>query len=290
MSYRAVSRLLGILLLTAAILKLFGLSFGLVAQTGWLSSPRVQALVIQSELILGVWLLWGIYPVGAWLAATATFAGFAVASFDAGWAGMNSCGCFGPLKVSPWVAFAVDVLALVGLVMLRPNLRLAWRAARDPLARHRLAETIATCMAVVSALVVLGAVAWIGFGSPREAVVRLRGESVTVEPSVVDAGSGPPGQIVATSVEVKNWTDRPLRVVGGTINCAFSAVDDLPVVVPPRETRTVTVRLMLPPVPGRTVERMATLFVGDEQFQAVHFRLTGQSQEEAEKQDSLGER
>jgi len=66
MSFRAVPRLLGFLLLTAAILKMLGLSYGLVAQTGWLSSPWSQTIVIQAELILGVWLAWGIYPTRAW--------------------------------------------------------------------------------------------------------------------------------------------------------------------------------------------------------------------------------
>ena len=217
-------------------------------------------------------------PCRAWLAATVTFAGFAVASFDAGWAGLTSCSCFGPLKVSPWVAFAVDVLALTGLVVRRPDLRLAWSAVRAPFTRPHLLKIVAMCAAVVSALVLLAAVAWVGYGSTEEAIARLHGDSVTVRPFVVHAGDGQPGQIIPASVEVKNWTDKPVHIVGGSLDCTCSVVDELPVEVPPRESRWVTIKLKLPPV-SASLDRPATIFIIGDRVEAAHFRVTGRSME-----------
>jgi hypothetical protein len=121
MSSRVFPRWLGLLLIGTAALKLFGLSYGRAAQTGWLSSPQVQALAIQFEFVLGAWLAWGIYPTTARLIATVTFAGFAAVSLQAGWAGAASCSCFGPLEVSPWISFGIDMLALAGLAWPRPR-------------------------------------------------------------------------------------------------------------------------------------------------------------------------
>src|SRR5262245_11117104 len=86
------SRVLGLLLLVAAGLKAYGVAVEPVGSAGLFSAPGFQIAVVQFEIVLGVWLLWGIKPVGAWAAAVATFACFAGVSFYLGWEGQTSCG------------------------------------------------------------------------------------------------------------------------------------------------------------------------------------------------------
>ena len=102
-------------------MKLYGLNVTPFAQYGRLMSPTVQFAAVEWEIILGVWLLSGHNPVGAWFAALFTFLTFAGVSLHLGMIGQASCGCFGTLKASPWHAFTVDVMALVLLGIVRPD-------------------------------------------------------------------------------------------------------------------------------------------------------------------------
>lgn len=136
---------LGVLLLAAAGLKLYGLNVSPFAQYGWLTAPWVQMLAVGWEVVLGLWLLSGAYRAGAWVATVGTFATFAAVSGYLGWIGQASCGCFGVIQASPWHAFAVDVTALALLAVARPD----WRAARAELFRapivrpaHRLLDLL----------------------------------------------------------------------------------------------------------------------------------------------------
>ena len=63
---------LGVLLLAAAGLKLYGLNVSPFAQYGWFTAPAVQVAAVLWEIVLGLWLLSGTYRIGAWLAAVGT--------------------------------------------------------------------------------------------------------------------------------------------------------------------------------------------------------------------------
>ena len=112
---------LGVLLLTAAVLKLAGRNVSAVPQVGWYATPMAQIAAAEWELVLAIWLLSGAYRIGAWLAALATFVTFAGISGYLGWIGVASCGCFGAIHASPWHAFAVDLVPLFLLGVFRPG-------------------------------------------------------------------------------------------------------------------------------------------------------------------------
>ena len=57
------------------------------------------------------------------------------------------------------------------------------------------------------------------FGSVDATIARLRNEPLSVYPSVVDFGVGKPGELLETTLEIGNWTDRPVRLIGGTVDC-----------------------------------------------------------------------
>jgi hypothetical protein len=97
-NYAVISRCIGVLLLTAAGLKLWGLRVDAVPSLGVLSSPEFKVGLIEFEVFLGVWLLSGKATVVAWFTAILTFVAFAAASGYQGWQGQASCGCLGRLS------------------------------------------------------------------------------------------------------------------------------------------------------------------------------------------------
>jgi hypothetical protein len=78
--YIWVARVLAVLLLTAAMLKLNGLAVDPVGRMGLFSLPAFQIAVVEFELFLAAWLLWGRQPLGPWITALSLFTIFAVVS------------------------------------------------------------------------------------------------------------------------------------------------------------------------------------------------------------------
>ena len=233
----------------------------------------MQFAAVEWEILLGVWLLSGRRPVGAWVASVLTFTTFAVVSAYLGLIGQASCGCFGAIQASPWVAFGVDIAALVLLAISRPDFRTLslqnpgrWRQAI-------LADVglIACAVAFCAGLIGLASLT---YGSPEAALARLRDESVSVRPGIADVGRGEPGQILEAAVEIVNRTDRPIRVFGGTSDCSCIATNDLPLTLAAGEARQVSVRIRLPESPG-LFNRKAFYWTDCDDARTVQFGLTG---------------
>jgi hypothetical protein len=229
--------------------------------------------ILQWEVVLGLWLVSGIYPLGSWLAALGTFGAFAVVSAYLGWIGQAVCGCFGSVEASPWHAFAVDVLVLVALAWAHPD----WHALREHwrLTPRRACWTALSFIAGTAVLLTLlaGLGVWM-FGSIDAAMAHIRGERLSVRPSLVDLGSGAPGQSVETTVELLNRTGRPVRIIGGTSDCSCVTTKDLPVSLGPGESRLVSIRVGLPTTLG-LFNRQAVFWTDDDQARTIVFPLIG---------------
>ena len=109
--YSIVSRVAAVVLLIAG---------GLKAQE-FLSSPGVvpQWTVLgqtAGELLLGFWLLVGLYPRWSRLVALVCFVVFLNVALAGAVQGQTSCGCFGKVSVRPWSAVGLDALLVVGLL------------------------------------------------------------------------------------------------------------------------------------------------------------------------------
>jgi hypothetical protein len=242
----------GLILLAAAALKLFGTNVSPVAQFGWLHSPTVQVGLVVWEALLGVWLLSGFVsqvvlrsdqPISrfAWIAAFLTFVTFAGLSGYLGIIGQADCGCFGALRTSPWVAFAVDVTALVLLYLGCPRWK-SWRAEESRELRRLL-------YVFGSVVVVLASVCAVGiarFGSLEATIARLRGESLGVSPAFVDFGSAQQGESVAATVTIRNYTDNPVKLIGGWSDCSCLVTRDMPLTIEAGESATIGVYLLAP--------------------------------------------
>lgn len=119
--YNMIRVVLGLVLLTAAALKGYQLSTEPVAQTGLLSSRWVLIVLVEFELLFGLWLVSGLHPRSSWATAVVCFGGFACVSLYKAVSGEASCGCFGKVPVNPWYMLLLDLTAVGLLLWQRPN-------------------------------------------------------------------------------------------------------------------------------------------------------------------------
>jgi len=247
---KAAAILCGLLLLAAAGLKLYGLNYSPFAQYGWLITPTVQSFAVVWEVLLGLWLMSGSIRFLSWLAAMATFTGFAIISGYLGIIGQASCGCLGVIEASPWAAFAVDVSALVMLMIGRPPWT-GWTSCQGGL------RWVGGFTALLAVVVGVGIYV---FGSADAAIARLRGESLRVTPAVLDFGSGTPGVLLTTSVTVRNYTSHPVRLIGGTSDCSCITTQNMPVTIEPGDSTTIGVKMKVPSANAGQLTRWVELF------------------------------
>src|SRR6266404_4121407 len=107
---------LGLLLLAAAGLKAHELLNDPLFEDSFFSSPRLQIVTIEAEIVLGLWLLSCWFVRAAWATAVIFFAVLASASLYLALDGQPSCGCFGQVTVSPWATFAFDAIIVTALL------------------------------------------------------------------------------------------------------------------------------------------------------------------------------
>ena len=260
-------RLLGLFLLIAAGLKLSGLHFGIIPEVQWLSVPRVQLAAAQWELVLGVWLISGTFRGGTWVASILTFGAFAFVSGSLGWVGVTDCGCFGVIKASPWVTFGIDAGIMVVLAFTRPDLSFARGGIRQ-------FGPVAASIAMLSGILVITlAAAVVRYGSIGAATAELRDNRVSA-PEYVDFGTCTPLVSYDGAVAIRNLTNHPIRLVGGTSDCSCLTTDGMPIEIPSDGQENVTVSLRLPLTASGTFTRLVKIWIDDEGTQrTVRFRI-----------------
>jgi hypothetical protein len=251
---------LGLLLVTAAALKLSGLNVTAIPRAGWFATPQVQVIAAEWELILGFWLLSGAYQVASAIAALVTFSLFAIISGYFGFIGVSHCGCFGSLRTSPWLVFVLDLVAVTAIVKWVPDISLQQ-------VRMTQGSTTIFCGA---ASIFLGALAvtWIVYGSPAAALAKLRGASLTVEPTYLDFGDGKQGEVLEATVTVHNWAAEPAQLIGGTSDCLCVMTRDLPITIPSMDSRTLYIAMTIPKGNTRSFTRYGQ-FLTDRSDQPV---------------------
>ncbi len=120
---KIILKVLGILLLTAAVLKGWQLLTEPVANNDIWSYRPFLILTVEFELALAIWLLSGLFKKAAWLATLLCFSVFSAITLYKGITGAESCGCFGPVHVNPWITlFAIELPAVITLSIFRPRL------------------------------------------------------------------------------------------------------------------------------------------------------------------------
>ncbi len=110
MSSRTIYFVAALVLLFAAAMKFEQLPVVDRMGEGLLHRPAFVIGLIVFEIVLAAWLLFGVWPRWTkWIPAIC-FSLFAMAALYLAITGAESCGCFGRVKVNPWVTFAMDVV------------------------------------------------------------------------------------------------------------------------------------------------------------------------------------
>jgi hypothetical protein len=117
---RFVPIVFGLLLLAAAVFKGHELATGPVPERSLWTSRWFQISVVLFELALAIWLIIGAYPRLTRWVALACFLGFFDINLYQALTGVTSCGCFGTLRLNPWQAAALDLVALTSFFAWRP--------------------------------------------------------------------------------------------------------------------------------------------------------------------------
>ena len=86
---------------------------------GLFQAPWFVFTQIQLEAALAFWLLSGLLPLWSRRAAIAAFTLFALFTAYKALTGADSCGCFGQLKVNPYLTLALDTAILTALLLTR---------------------------------------------------------------------------------------------------------------------------------------------------------------------------
>jgi len=112
----------GLVLIVAAVLKIHQLLTEPIISEGFWESWEFFLIQIPLELGLGIWLVCGLFRKPAWLIAVLAFGLFIAITLQKGLIGAESCGCFGRVKVNPWITLsAIDIPLFLGLVIFRPK-------------------------------------------------------------------------------------------------------------------------------------------------------------------------
>ncbi|MFO0807724.1 MAG: hypothetical protein U0746_03800 [Gemmataceae bacterium] len=265
--WRPVATLVGIVLLTAAGLKLAGGSSRVLDQNHVLFAPAIRVLTVEVELLIGLWLLSGWQAIAARRAALAFFSTLAGVSLWLVWQGQSSCGCLGRITVHPWTTFVADAVAVGLLTAVRPG------ACAEPWLRLGDAVRVAWGAALLSVLTATGTMAYWGVG-PNDALARLKGEALTVEPTITDLGQGVSGERYPFELRLTNRSGRMVTVVGGPSSCACGIDSELPLAVNPGQTVVVSMWSKFAGTPGAFRNKYELYTDAPGQW-AVTVRVTG---------------
>lgn len=268
-------RAIGLLLITSAGMKLWGIPTDPVAKNQFFREAWFGAALVQLELLLGVWFLVGVGRAGAWWSAIVLFGCFTLFSLMSAAGGRTTCGCFGKAEINPWYVVTLDVTIIGLLFFFRPSQPFrVWAEGRNRLLARpwRFGIRVGTLVCFVF---VLGAS--LRYASASELVrslrARVQGEPVAVVAEEVDLGRGEVGGRVTGWIELSNETDHPIRVVGAPPDCMLTATADLPIELGAGQSCRIEVMLLLP-VAGRNT-RKSVLYLNDRGvLRLVRFRAS----------------
>ncbi len=150
--------------------------------------------IILLECMLGILVLSGLWQHQVMRIALTVFAVFAGLSFYRAAIGAESCGCFGSVRVNPWVTFALDLGIVAALCVARPmgTPSSNWSAPR-----------LATALGAY-ALVVVALLAWMHHPAQIAAAgsVGREGQLVILEPETWLGKPFPLVQYIDTDAEL----------------------------------------------------------------------------------------
>ncbi len=246
---RFVMVALGLLLIAAAALK------GYQALSSTAPDHNLILVAALAEWVLGLWLISGLRRRLAQLTALIIVAVFAGVTLHQALSGLESCGCFGPIKINPWYTFALDCSLFV---LLLASIR-APRPKTEP--QHSTAWLIGTCLVALAVPTGIG-VGLMTFGD----VVGRPSQTGSADTEVITVGTtadsssdqSPEPQLIADFgyvvpdktyrkfFTVVNPSDTAMVIKHTDFQCACSTLPHMPKTIPARGFVTFPVDLVPP--------------------------------------------
>jgi len=199
--------LVGGLLLVSAALKADQLLVDEAAQDGLFGARWFLMAVVEFELMLGIWLLSGIFAFRCRQVVLVVFAMFAIVALQKGLSGESSCGCFGRLEVNPWWTFGLDLLVLRALWNWNPLASFQVPVAQGKeTAQESAAETESSTRTGINrrAMAVVGLLLLIGIPI---SIKMLSAQNATLTQAGTIVGDG---QLVI--LEPETWIGKPFPI------------------------------------------------------------------------------
>ena len=239
--------------------------------------------VQQPILAAGVWVLpafaataWGVVELllgcvvlsfrpYRWLPVflAALFGVFAAMLLTQAWHGVTQCQCLGG-GTPIWGMIGLDVVILLGVIVTRQH----WSQPIGPFAGLR-GDLMKHSWYAIPLLLVISMMV---FGSPAAVVEYLAGRSVVSPGKEQFAGSVTVGQRVSRTFSLKNVSNRPVRVVGAKTSCRCIGTQDLPLELPPGQSRSLRIDLVASEAAG--VQREFAQLVLDDSSPALVLGVT----------------
>ena len=160
-------------------------------------SANVLIVFAIFELGLAAWIVFGIWPHWSRWIPSACFAGFAMVALYQALSGAESCGCFGRMKVNPWITFTMDVVLAGALWKWPPGRGLVRRAADEGRCPWRRAAVMGCVLPVVLVMSLRQL--------PSASAVAEAAEKGTL----LEAGG-------LTILDPGTWVDKQLPLIGHT--------------------------------------------------------------------------
>jgi hypothetical protein len=158
--------------------------------------------------------------------------------------GQTSCGCLGQVHVHPWTMAVVDGSAILGLLASFTTSLFSEGTGNGKLWKRCLLATPA--LMITTVLVVLAF-----HPQGMRVLARLSGEPLLLRPFVSDLGDGQAAEWGTFRVEIINFSNRTVQLLGGRAHCACRILDALPVAIPPQGRMRLTIAGRFPARPGR---------------------------------------
>ena len=197
--------LIGVLLLSAASLKFFGLASGKVGNESVLRTQWIQVLAIEVEVLLSLWLFSGWKEKYSWKVCVLCFSLFALVNLIEAVQGHLSCACFGSvIDVHPWTLFIFDV----GVVLLLTTIKAIESSSNAEQART-LTQMLRCNLSLLLLLLPLVLSVVSVFVFRTSIVAFFKGEMLlTVEPERINFNELYQSGMISSSFRVRNNTNQ----------------------------------------------------------------------------------
>lgn len=134
---------------------------------------------------------------------------------------------------------------------------------------------------IVGVVSMLGvAVLWLVFGSLPVAVRYLRGERLILEPARLRAERLSTSTPVLLTTTIRNFTGRPVRLLGSSVRCTCVVTQKLPAMIPPGGTFRLSLRVQAS-AEKPTVDEPIVIFTDHREHPRLGVRVTGASRGES---------